>query len=152
MGNWTPSIVPTTIRPCTSWLMISADTVVLGARPMLKRAIWRQSSSACWKASTAAPSGSLASTLARFGYRSPELAARAMHSLWRTRFRERMMEERVLLQQAVQATWAIYAAMHPEADNADERQCSLSRHLESRLRSGENDVEELVCVFGPSSS
>jgi hypothetical protein len=53
--------------------------------------------------------------------------------------------EEPLLQRAVQATWSIYVAMHPDADDADERQCSLSRHLESRLRAGENDVEELVC-------
>jgi len=55
------------------------------------------------------------------------------------------MEEAPVLQRAAQATWAIYVAMHPGADTADERQCSLTRHLQSRLQAGENNVEELIC-------
>jgi hypothetical protein len=55
------------------------------------------------------------------------------------------MEEDPLVQRAVQVTWAIYVTMHPEVDTADDRQCSLTRYLQSRLQAGENNVEELVC-------
>jgi hypothetical protein len=40
---------------------------------------------------------------------------------------ERISMEEPVLQRAVQATWVIYVAMHPEAGDADERQCSRLR-------------------------
>lgn len=40
---------------------------------------------------------------------------------------------------------SVYVATHPAADREDQRQCSLSRHLEARMQAGEKNVEELVC-------
>jgi len=55
------------------------------------------------------------------------------------------MVEGPILRRAVEIAWAVYVATHDDADIADQRRCSLSRHLETRLRAGENNLEELVC-------
>ena len=55
------------------------------------------------------------------------------------------MTETALVQEAVERAWSVYLATHRDVDFADERRCLLSRHLQERLRAGENDAEELTC-------
>jgi len=54
--------------------------------------------------------------------------------------------EELILRQAVQTAWSVYLATHGDVDNADQRRCSLSRHLEARLQADENNTEELACT------
>ena len=56
-----------------------------------------------------------------------------------------MIEEKLILRQAVETAWSVYLSTHRGVDNADHRRCFLSRHLEARLQAGENNVEELAC-------
>ena len=56
------------------------------------------------------------------------------------------MTEEMTLQQAVETAWSVYLATHCDVDTADQRRCSLSRHLEARLQAGENNTEELACA------
>lgn len=55
------------------------------------------------------------------------------------------MSDELILRQAVETAWSVYLATHGDVDSADQRRCSLSRHLQARLQAGENDIEELVC-------
>ena len=55
------------------------------------------------------------------------------------------MAEEPILRQAVETAWSVYLATHSDVDSADQRRCSLSRHLEARLQAGESDTEELAC-------
>ena len=56
------------------------------------------------------------------------------------------MTEELILRQAVETAWSVYLATHCDVDIADQRRCSLSRHLEARLQAGENNTEELACI------
>ena len=56
------------------------------------------------------------------------------------------MTEELILRQAVETAWSVYLATHGDVDIADQRRCSLSRHLEARLQAGENNTEELACM------
>lgn len=55
------------------------------------------------------------------------------------------MTEEPILRQAVETAWGVYLATHSAVDVADQRRCSLARHLEERLRAGESNAEELAC-------
>lgn len=55
------------------------------------------------------------------------------------------MTEEQVLRQAVETAWSVYLATHDDVDIADQRQCSLLRHLGERIHAGENDAEELAC-------
>ena len=55
------------------------------------------------------------------------------------------MTEELVLRHAIETAWSVYLATHRNVDIADQRRCSLSRHLEARLQAGENDTEELAC-------
>lgn len=56
------------------------------------------------------------------------------------------MDEELIFRKAVRTAWSVYLATHANVDVADQRICSLSRHLSERLHAGETDVEELVCA------
>ena len=55
------------------------------------------------------------------------------------------MADDFVLKEAVEIAWSVYLSTHRDVDIADQRRCSLSRHLSERLRAGENDTEELAC-------
>ena len=55
------------------------------------------------------------------------------------------MAEELILRQAVETAWSVFLATHGNVDVADQRRCSLSRHLEARQQAGENSTEELIC-------
>jgi hypothetical protein len=40
----------------------------------------------------------------------------------------------------------VYLATHGDIDAADQRICSLSRHISDRFHAGETNVAELACV------
>jgi hypothetical protein len=56
------------------------------------------------------------------------------------------MDDELILQEAVKTAWSVYLTTHGDVDVADQRLCSLSRHLSERLHSGETDMEELACA------
>jgi hypothetical protein len=55
------------------------------------------------------------------------------------------MDEKLILREAVKTAWSVYLATHGDVDLADQRLCSLTRHLTARLHAGETEVEELAC-------
>jgi hypothetical protein len=56
------------------------------------------------------------------------------------------MNEELILRQAVATAWSVYLATHGDIDAADQRICSLSRHLSDRFHAGETNVQELACA------
>ena len=56
------------------------------------------------------------------------------------------MNEELILRQAVATAWSVYLATHGDIDAADQRICSLSRHISDRFHAGETNVAELACV------
>jgi hypothetical protein len=55
------------------------------------------------------------------------------------------MTDELKLREAVQVAWSLYLATHGDVEAADQRRCSLSRHLQGLLHAGQNDTEELAC-------
>jgi hypothetical protein len=46
---------------------------------------------------------------------------------------------------AMYRAWTIYLASHADVHAADDRRCTLERHLLGRWHAGESDPEELTC-------
>ena len=54
------------------------------------------------------------------------------------------MVDTVALRTAVETAWTVFCATHDGVDAADSRRFLLERHLQERLESREEEVEELA--------
>ena len=55
------------------------------------------------------------------------------------------MNDPTTLRLAVDRAWAIFLATRSDVDAADQRRCTLERHLKKKWLAGETDPEELTC-------
>jgi hypothetical protein len=55
------------------------------------------------------------------------------------------MDDNSPVEIAVERAWNLHLATHADVDAADQRRCSLERHLSGKWRAGESDPEELTC-------